>query len=123
MKQAAEALGCNVKLLINLKYRNGLRYELHIPSQEVHRLSNFIIDGKMIPGNRFTNAKYKNGELKPQRKSWKIKSTNLADVVVDAEKKAFVKILKKFKGDKSKVARFLGVDLSTVYRKVYKHQL
>jgi len=58
VNEAAEILGCSPKILINLKYRNGLKCSICIPKDEVMRLSHVIVNGHMPSGNRFKNAKY-----------------------------------------------------------------
>lgn len=58
IKEAARQLGCDPKVLINLKYRNGLNCETCVPDDEIVRLSKILVNGRMPTGNRFRNAKF-----------------------------------------------------------------
>jgi len=48
---------------------------------------------------------------------------NKVGFLIDLEKEALLKTLKEFKGNISKAARTLGIDRSTLYRKIKKHKI
>jgi AraC-like DNA-binding protein len=149
IKEAAAKLGCNPKVLINLKYRNGLDCETCVPYHEIDRLSRLLVNGHMPHGNRFCNSKFSKRKRKDkidkivekvlERLSCNERFQNTVDrtaeefgcsdagisdkmTIGQVEKAMILNAVRTIK-NRAEIARRLGISRRNLYRKLKQYRI